>query len=220
MEVSFSGRSFDGARQHGLLCLMLCLCLGLTAFFVETVLAAQAENASAPSGKKDAPAKNATAPAKTEKAGQPDKGDKADKSGKSSKASKSKASGGTVYDNQPPFTDKELVSFMEILPHFRAWAASSAEEAHPTVSKSGKPDFMYSRKAAEWVKARDWDPARFFSVMGRAAAALAIVEEGNDNMTKKPTDMPQVSESELDLVRRHLASLLRAGSDAPPILGR
>lgn len=212
MEVSFSGRSFDGARQHGLLCLMICLCIGLTAFFADSALAAQTENASTPSGKKDAPTKNATIPAKA---------DKADKSGKSSKPSKgSSTPANTVYDKQPPFTDKELVSFMEILPHFRAWAASSAEEAHPTVSKSGKPDFMYSRKAAEWVKAREWDPARFFSVMGRAAAALAIVEEGNDTMTKKPTDMPQVTESELDLVRRHLASLLRAGSDAPPILGR
>lgn len=122
-----------------------------------------------------------------------------------------------VYEKQPPITDKELVSFMEILPHFRAWAMSSGEEAHPTVTKDGKADFVYSRKAADWVKARGWDPVRFFCVMGRAAAALAIVEEGNDMVTKKPTDMPTVTEAELDLVRRHLASLLRAGNDAPPI---
>lgn len=123
----------------------------------------------------------------------------------------------TVYEKQPPITDKELVSFMEILPHFRAWAMSSGEESHPKVGQDGKADFVYSRKAADWVKARDWDPVRFFCVMGRAAAALAIVEEGNDLVTKKPSDMPTVTESELDLVRRHLASLLRAGNDAPPM---
>lgn len=163
MAVFFSDKSFVGARHYGVLCLMICLCMGVAGMFPGT---AQAK---------------------------------------------------TVYDNQAPFTDKELVSFMEILPHFRAWAASSSEEAHPTVSKNGKPDFVYSRKAADWVKARGWDPVRFFSVMGRAAAALSIVEEGNDLVTKKPTDMPKVTEGELDLVRRHLASLLRAGNDAPPI---
>lgn len=30
----------------------------------------------------------------------------------------------TVYENQPPVTDKELVGFLEILPRFRAWARS------------------------------------------------------------------------------------------------
>ena len=124
----------------------------------------------------------------------------------------------SVYENQPPMTDKELVAFIEILPHFRAWAASSKEEAHPRVDKkSGVPDFLYSAKAAEWVKVRGWDPARFFSVMGRAAAALAMVEEGNDIMSNRPPDMPTVSPEELELVRRHLAGLLKAGSDAPPI---
>lgn len=163
MAVSFSDRSFAGAQQYSVLCLMICLCLSFAGVFAGTAHAK------------------------------------------------------TVYDKQAPFTDKELVSFMEMLPHFRAWAASSGEEAHPTVSSDGKADFVYSRKAADWVKARGWDPVRFFSVMGRAAAALAIVEEGNDLVTKKPTDMPKVTEDELDLVRRHLASLLRAGSDAPPI---
>ena len=124
----------------------------------------------------------------------------------------------SLYDNQPPMTDKELVAFMEILPHFRAWAASSKEEAHPSVDKkSGKADFLYSPKAAEWVKVRGWDPARFFTVMGRAAAALAMVEEGNDISSNRPPDMPHVTEAELNLVRRHLAGLLKAGNDAPPI---
>ena len=128
------------------------------------------------------------------------------------------ASAKSVYDNQPPMTDKELVGFIELLPHFRAWAASSKEEAHPSVDKkSGKPDFLYSAKAAEWVKMRGWDAARFFSVMGRAAAALAMVEEGNDISSNRPPDMPTVTPGELDMVRRHLAGLLKAGSDAPPI---
>lgn len=122
-----------------------------------------------------------------------------------------------VYDNQPPVTDKEMVSFMEVLPHFRAWALASKEEAHPYVNKAGKADFVYSTKAAAWVRQRGWEPARFFCVMGRTAAALTIVEEGNDLMTKRPSDMPSVTENELELVRRHLASLLKAGSAAPPI---
>lgn len=124
----------------------------------------------------------------------------------------------SVYDNQPPVTDKELVSFMELLPHFRAWAASSREEAHPSVDKNGKADFTYSAEAAGWVKRRGWDPARFFCVMGRAAAALAMVEEGSDAISvERPPDMPAVSQTELETVQRHLGGLLRAGSDAPPI---
>ena len=122
----------------------------------------------------------------------------------------------SVYEDQPPVTDKELVAFMEILPHFRAWAASSKEEAHPSVSR-GKADFVYSPKAAEWVKLRGWDPVRFFCVMGRAAAALSLVEEGSDVSGKRPPDMPSVTQQELELVRRHLGSLLKAGNDAPPI---
>lgn len=123
----------------------------------------------------------------------------------------------SVYENQPAVTDRELVAFMELLPHFRAWAASFREDAHPSVDKAGQADFTYSAKAADWVKTRGWEPARFFSVMGRAAAALSIVEEGGDVSGKRPPDMPAVSQQELELVRRHLAGLLRAGSDAPPI---
>lgn len=122
-----------------------------------------------------------------------------------------------VYDNQPPVSDKELVAFMEVLPHFRAWAISSKEDAHPYVNKAGKADFVFSTNAANWVRQRGWEPARFFCVMGRTAAALTIVEEGNDLVTKRPSDMPTVTEGELELVRRHLGTLLKAGSDAPPI---
>lgn len=122
----------------------------------------------------------------------------------------------TVYDNQPPVTDKELIDFLEILPRFRAWAKENKEEAHP-VLRNGKADFLYSPQAAEWVRAQGWDPLRFFSVMGRMAAALVIVEEGNDMSGTRPRDMPSVTEEELTLARRHLGAMLKAGSDAPPI---
>lgn len=122
----------------------------------------------------------------------------------------------TVYDNQPPVTDKELIDFLEILPRFRAWAKENKEEAHP-VLRNGKADFLFSPQAAAWVKAQGWDPLRFFTVMGRMAAALVIVEEGNDMSGTRPRDMPGVTEEELALARRHLGAMLKAGSDAPPI---
>lgn len=123
----------------------------------------------------------------------------------------------SVYDNQPPLTDEELVSFMEILPSFRAWALPQDIKAQPIVNKMGKADFIYSDEVAKWVISKNWEPDRFFSVMGRAAAALAIIEEGNDFANNRPTDMPTVSESELSVVRKHLGSLLKAGNLAPPI---
>lgn len=120
-----------------------------------------------------------------------------------------------VYAGQPAVTEKELLAFTEILPRFRAWARAGGEEAHPVV-RGGKADFLYSPKAAEWVTSQGWQPARFFCVMGRLAAALVIVEEGND-MGSRPADMPSVSNEELALARRHLGTLLTAGGDAPPI---
>lgn len=121
----------------------------------------------------------------------------------------------SVYDNQPPVTDKELQQFLDILPQFRAWAKSGHEEAHP-VLRNGKADFLYSPQAARWVQTHRWDPVRFFCVMGRMAAALAIVEEGND-VHVRAKDMPVVSEEELALARRHLGSILKAGGDVPPL---
>lgn len=122
----------------------------------------------------------------------------------------------TVYDNQPPVTDKELLSFLELQPRFRAWAEEHREDAHP-VLRNGKADFLYSPHAAEWVRAQGWDPVRFFCVMGRTAAALFIVEEGNDMKGTRPRDMPSVSEAELALTRRHLGTMLKVLNDAPPI---
>ena len=77
----------------------------------------------------------------------------------------------------------------------------------------GKPGFVYSAAAASWVSSRGWDPVRFFCVMGRTAAAMAVVSEGGD-LKSRPADMPAVSEKECALVRRHLGELLRAASGA------
>lgn len=122
----------------------------------------------------------------------------------------------TVYEKQPPVTDKELLSFLEVLPSFRTWAKTNNEEAHPTLT-NGKPDFMYSPQAAAWVQQQGWDPVRFFCVMGRMAAALAIVEEGNDMNGVRSKDMPEVTEGELALARRHLGTMLKVSGDVPPI---
>ena len=122
----------------------------------------------------------------------------------------------SVYEKQPPVTDKELLDFLELLPQFRTWAKSNSEEAHP-ILRNGKADFLYSPNAAAWVQAHNWNPVRFFCVMGRMAAALSIVEEGNDMNGARSKDMPEVSEGELALARRHLGTMLKAGGDAPPI---
>lgn len=142
---------------------------------------------------------------------------KAPRSGKAASAQAAKATpaADNVYAGQPAVTEKELLTFAEVLPRFRAWARDGHEEAHPVV-RAGKADFLYSPRAAEWVTAQGWQPARFFCVMGRLAAALVIVEEGNDLGTR-PADMPSVSPEELTLARRHLGILLTAGGDAPPI---
>lgn len=118
----------------------------------------------------------------------------------------------TVYEDQSEIGEKELLSFLDILPKFRAWARENKEEAHPFLD-NGKPNFKYSQKAAQWVRLNHWEPMRFFCVMGRAAAAVVIVEEGNDMQGTRPKDMPTVSEKELNLVRKHLGSILKAGSD-------
>lgn len=144
----------------------------------------------------------------------------ATRSAKGAKAAKGEAgtaapSTANVYAGQPAVTEKELLAFADLLPQFRAWARAAQEEAHPVV-RDGKADFLYSPNAAEWVAAKGWQPARFFCVMGRLAAALVIVEEGND-MGSRPADMPSVTNEELALTRHHIGILLTAGGDAPPI---
>ncbi len=120
----------------------------------------------------------------------------------------------SVYDDQGPMNETELLSFIKLLPQFRAWAASSKEVAHPGFVDN-KADFIYSDAAAQWVQTRGFDARRFFTVMGRSAAALYMISEGATTQDAKPQDMPTVSESELALVQKHLAQLLEAGSDAP-----
>lgn len=120
--------------------------------------------------------------------------------------------GDTVYDQQPPVTEAELAEFILLLPQFRGWAKQNHEEAHPIVNSAGKPDFLYSAKTAEWVASHGFAPARFFCVMGRMAAGVVIIEEGNDLQSARPRDMPHVDQQEVALARRHLGELLTAAS--------
>ena len=132
-------------------------------------------------------------------------------------ASKKIAKEKTVYDNQPPVTEREINAFVAILPRFRAWARKNGENAHPVLNIDGKPDFIYSGEAAKWVKEHEFDPPRFFCIMGRMAAGMVIVEEGNDFKGTRPADMPPVDKEELGLVRKHMGSLLHAGGPVQPI---
>lgn len=123
----------------------------------------------------------------------------------------------SVYDGQPAVTGRELDSFLETLPAFRSWMRQEKEEAHPVV-RNGRADFLYSPRAAAWLEAHGWNAGRFFCVMGRIAAALFIIEEGNDMRGSLPSDMPAVSPEELVLARRNLGLLLKAGgAPATPI---
>ncbi|MDR3358855.1 MAG: hypothetical protein LBN96_08415 [Desulfovibrio sp.] len=116
---------------------------------------------------------------------------------------------GSVYDNQPGITGEELTRFLQVLPQFHAWCRENNETPRPVV-RDGKADFAYSKPAAKWVHSRGWRTKRFFCVMGRLAAALVIVEEGNDLTDERPRDMPDVPDGDLELVRRHLGTILRA----------
>ncbi|MBQ7608960.1 MAG: serine/threonine protein phosphatase [Desulfovibrionaceae bacterium] len=121
----------------------------------------------------------------------------------------------TVYDKQAQVTEGELKRFLVLLPEFRAWASANHEEAHPSLTR-GQPDFKYSAAAAKWIQNKGWDARRFFCVMGRMAAALVVVEEGNDFKGTRPPDMPSVGPKEVDLARTHLAELLQAGGETAP----
>jgi hypothetical protein len=107
-------------------------------------------------------------------------------------------------------TEQELLRFIGDLPVYRAWARQARELAHPGLGDDGRPTFVYSAQAAARVKEFGWEPKRFFCVMGRAAAALAMQEHGNPG-TERPVDMPVVSPAEFNLVRRHSAVLIKAG---------
>jgi hypothetical protein len=109
-------------------------------------------------------------------------------------------------------TEEELLRFIKDLPVYRAWARQARELAHPGLSGEGRPTFVYSAAAAAKVKEFGWSPKRFFCVMGRAAAALAMQEHG-DPGAERPVDMPRVSPAEFDMVRRHSAALIKAGNN-------
>lgn len=136
---------------------------------------------------------------------------KAKKSQKAVKAPKVEK-GATVYDRQPPVTEEELAAFIALLPRFREWTRQNHEEAHPIVNSAGHADFAYSPKAAEWLTSQGFAPVRFFCVMGRMAAGVVIIEEGNDMQGARPRDMPAVDQQEVALARRHLGELLTAAS--------
>jgi len=122
---------------------------------------------------------------------------------------------------QGAYTEKELVRFIESMPHFLAWARAGKVTVHPVVNAAGKPDFVYTPEAAAKAQELGWEPGRFFCLLGRTAAALYLVEEGTDLVHALPPDMPTVTASEIALVRKHLASLLRAGTGGPaPPLSR
>lgn len=125
--------------------------------------------------------------------------------------------GATVYDKQPPVTEAEILLFISLLPQFRTWAAQQGEEAHPVVSPNGQPDFTYSSNASAWVQKHNFNSRRFFCILGRMAAGMVIVEEGNDFKGTRPKDMPEVSPEELELVRRHMGELLNASKNVPAV---
>lgn len=122
----------------------------------------------------------------------------------------------SVYAGQPPITEKELLAFVDILPQFRQWARTQQEEAHP-VLRSGQADFLFSTRAGDWVREHGWDAPRFFCILGKMAAALVIVEEGNDMQGTRPADMPDVAPQELSLARKHLGELLKVSFQPAPM---
>ncbi len=123
-----------------------------------------------------------------------------------------------VYENQPDFTEEELLRFIRHLPDFRAWMRQQNEKAYPIVKK-GKPDFHYAPAAAQWVEFRGWDARRFFCIMGKSAAALVLVSEG-EQAKKLYRDMPRPSKAECELVQKHMGELLKAGNDAVQKAGK
>lgn len=110
---------------------------------------------------------------------------------------------------QPPFSAAELDRFIDDLPRFRDWLRTQGERVHPVVQK-GQPSFVYSEKVARHVQGMGWKPERFFCVMGRSAAALAILEKGKALTDNPPATMPKVSLQEMEHVHNALSPLLRA----------
>ena len=118
------------------------------------------------------------------------------------------AASADFYD-QPPMTEAELLKFIDDMPSYLQWARHNKEQAHPDLDKQGRPSFSYSAKAAAKMTELGWKAERFFCVMGRTAAALAL--GGRKPGLDKPVDMPMISPKELTLVRRHMDKLEAIG---------
>lgn len=112
--------------------------------------------------------------------------------------------------SQPPFTRDELNKLIDDLPRFRAWARANKQTVHPTLAPDGKPDFLYSPQAAAQAESLGWKAERFFCVMGRAAAAVAVIEQGPGITSDPPPDMPGVTPGEMRIVQDNLSTLLKA----------
>lgn len=115
---------------------------------------------------------------------------------------------------QPPMSEAELARFIDSFPAFKAWSRKTGDRPAPSLDASGNPAFTWSEGAAAKARELGWQPERFFFVLGKAAACLAVIENGEDYSAKaRPPDMPSVSKEEVAAVQRHLVSLLRTTSE-------
>lgn len=115
---------------------------------------------------------------------------------------------------QPPMAEAELARFIDSFPAFKAWSRTTGDRPAPSLDASGNPGFTWSEGAAAKARELGWQPERFFFVLGKAAACLAVIENGEDYSAKaRPPDMPPVSKEEVAAVQRHLVSLLRTTSE-------
>ena len=115
---------------------------------------------------------------------------------------------------QPPMREEELARFIDGFPAFKAWSRKTGDRPAPSIDATGTPGFTWSDGAAAKARELGWQPERFFFVLGKAAACLAVIENDEDYSAKaRPPDLPAVSKEEVALVQRHLVSLLRATSE-------
>lgn len=115
----------------------------------------------------------------------------------------------SFYD-QASFSEQELLRFIEVLPSYREWARAEREFAHPSLDAQGKASFVYSKKVERKLQELNWSPQRFFILMGRSAAALAIIENPELAQDKRPAEMPQVRPEEMELIKKHKNALIKA----------
>lgn len=117
---------------------------------------------------------------------------------------------GSGFYDQPPLRELELQRFIDTFPVFKAWVRSSGERPAPGTDANGAPTFTWTEPVAAKVRELGWEPERFFFVLGKTAAGLAIIENGDAYAgPQRPADMPPVTPGELALIQRDLVSLLR-----------